>query len=234
MSVVKVMLTHSVSKAVVAEKRFELSKTIGQIKANIATHFATPTEQMTLKLLDDAGQTVEPNMQDDKMLGYYQCRDGYTIHVIDNQPNAPSAHDEFSDVSKVEKFEIDEKAYAARTDNARAFRERMVAQQRAEAEKAGIKLPTELHSESYKEVAEKIKAGDRCKVFPGDRLGAVRFVGPVPGLKPGYWVGVEYDEPVGKNDGAVGKVRYFQCFGNHGGFVRPDQVTVGDFPPEEL
>jgi len=40
----------------------------------------------------------------------------------------------------------------------------------------------------------------------------------------GSWVGVEFFEPKGKNDGTVkGKV-YFQCAAKHGMFVPPDLV----------
>ena len=59
------------------------------------------------------------------------------------------------------------------------------------------------------------------------RIGETKF-------KHGWWVGVEYDEPMGKNDGEVNGHRYFQCRNNHGAFLRPDKVTVGDFPEEDL
>lgn len=57
-----------------------------------------------------------------------------------------------------------------------------------------------------------------------------RYVGTCDGLPAGFWIGVEYDEPVGKNDGSVKGKRFFTCPDGYGGMVRPNNVTVGDFP----
>lgn len=61
-----------------------------------------------------------------------------------------------------------------------------------------------------------------------------RYVGKVPELPLGHWVGVEYDEPVGKNDGSMNRRRYFTAQPGYGGMVRPANVAVGDFPPAEI
>ena len=46
----------------------------------------------------------------------------------------------------------------------------------------------------------------------------------------GWWIGVQYDEPVGKNNGSVKGVRYFECPDGDGGRLRPYKVKVGDYP----
>jgi|TARA_B100001142_G_scaffold321183_1_gene367433 tubulin-specific chaperone B len=59
------------------------------------------------------------------------------------------------------------------------------------------------------------------------------FVGnKVDGLPKGWWIGVKFDEPVGKNDGSVKKngVRLFECDDGYGSFQRPSNVTCGDYP----
>lgn len=62
----------------------------------------------------------------------------------------------------------------------------------------------------------------------------VRYVGDVPEIpgQLGAWIGVQLDEPVGKNDGSVGGKRYWGEDGGpkHGVFVRPERVEVGDWP----
>jgi tubulin-folding cofactor B len=78
---------------------------------------------------------------------------------------------------------------------------------------------------------------NRCQVEPGARRGVVSFVGEVSELG-GYWVGVTFDEPVGKTDGTAPKSdsgkRYFEALPNYGGFVLGKNVQVGDFPERDI
>jgi tubulin-folding cofactor B len=94
------------------------------------------------------------------------------------------------------------------------------------------------HNDNHDETTVKdIQVGMRCQVRPGDRRGTVAFVGQVPELgNGGYWVGVVFDEPVGKTDGTTknGK-KYFDTPGlGYGGFVLGKNVQVGDFPVRDI
>eukprot|EP00796_Vickermania_ingenoplastis_P012542 gene12542-8594_t len=234
--VVKVTLTHSISRSEIPEKRYALRQTIQGIKQNLVSYFGTPVEHMRLELYDNRGVQLSSSMEDEKMLGYYQCRDDFRIHCVDLQPAAQV--DNYEDVSQVEKFEISEQEWLQREDNARAFKERMLAAQAKSREEAGLpsasSAPPHADADAFKEEASAIQVGDRCQCQPGDRLGTVRYVGRLAALKPGFWVGVEFDEPVGKSDGTIKGERVFDCRPQYAGFLRPHQVEVGDFPPEEF
>ncbi|KAK7198553.1 tubulin-specific chaperone [Novymonas esmeraldas] len=231
MSIVKVTITHSASQRVVPEKAYGLAQTVQSIKEDMYSRFGIPAEQIRLELYDARDCKVEGSMRDEKLLGFYGCETGYRIHVVDLRPAAQV--DNYDDVSKVEKYEMSEEEWLRRPDNLRAYKERMQALQREEMAKAGVVVPAGPDDDSFKEAAASMAVGDRCSCQPGDRLGTVRYVGRVAALKPGYWIGVEFDEPVGKSDGTVKGVKLFDCLPSYGGVLRPDQVEVGDFPPEE-
>jgi len=65
----------------------------------------------------------------------------------------------------------------------------------------------------------------RADVREGTFIGRVRFAGETA-FASGVWLGLELDSPDGKNDGAVGGQRYFNCAKNYGLFVRPNQVSA--------
>ncbi|XP_012586414.1 PREDICTED: CAP-Gly domain-containing linker protein 1 isoform X3 [Condylura cristata] len=81
---------------------------------------------------------------------------------------------------------------------------------------------------SVKKGERELKIGDRVLVG-GTKAGVVRFLGETDFAK-GEWCGVELDEPLGKNDGAVAGTRYFQCQPNYGLFAPVHKVTRIGFP----
>ena len=81
---------------------------------------------------------------------------------------------------------------------------------------------------------EVYKQGDRCVVKKSDgksNAGIVQFVGEMPSMGLGTWVGVQHDEPVGFSNGRLNGRRYFDCPPRHGGFYRQAEV---DFEPVQI
>ncbi|XP_039604275.1 CAP-Gly domain-containing linker protein 4-like isoform X5 [Polypterus senegalus] len=68
-----------------------------------------------------------------------------------------------------------------------------------------------------------INLGDRV-IIAGQKVGTLRFCGATE-FAGGQWAGVELDEPEGKNNGAVGGIRYFRCPPNHGIFAPLSKIT---------
>ncbi|KAM9728882.1 CAP-Gly domain-containing linker protein 2 isoform 1-T2 [Menidia menidia] len=84
-------------------------------------------------------------------------------------------------------------------------------------------------SGSVKKAGEKdLREGDRVLVG-GSKMGVIRFMGETDFAK-GEWCGVELDEPLGKNDGAVAGTRYFQCLPKFGLFAPIHKVIRIGFP----
>ncbi|XP_053341248.1 CAP-Gly domain-containing linker protein 2 isoform X1 [Clarias gariepinus] len=78
-------------------------------------------------------------------------------------------------------------------------------------------------SEVGDEVPSDFALGERVWVN-GVKPGRVAYLGETQ-FAPGQWAGVVLDEPVGKNDGSVGGVRYFECLPLQGIFTRPSKLT---------
>ncbi len=65
--------------------------------------------------------------------------------------------------------------------------------------------------------------GERVYV-DGVKPGRIQFIGDTK-FGPGDWAGVVLDEPLGKNDGSVARIRYFQCEPGYGVFSRLFRLT---------
>ncbi|KAL4237915.1 hypothetical protein ACF0H5_002625 [Mactra antiquata] len=233
-SVVTVTISSSLN-SFGSERRFQKDLTIAGLKDKLVLLTGASVGSMKLEVYNTDNKLICLLDNDTALLGSYPVDDGMRIHVVD--PNAKIG--EFEDVSKVEKFEISADEYAKRADSVRAFKEKMKLgrfkevtpeeQQRLDEEK-------KLKEQQEKEKAESIKVGDRCEVrVPGQpaRRGCVQYVGTTD-FKPGYWIGVQYDEPLGKHNGSVKGRQYFQCPDKYGGFVKPENIEVGDFPEEGM
>ncbi|ORX71642.1 hypothetical protein DL89DRAFT_321907 [Linderina pennispora] len=212
-----------------SERRFLKSLTVGELKVRLEAivGISASDQRLALQHNDAAVCMLDDNS---RMLGYYPVADYMTLNV--EATNSVATQLNFNDDSQVEKYVMDDDEYDKRRDTVRAFKRRHNLGRFAD-NKSAMSIDEE---DEFRAEASGIHVDDRCQVEvlgSGTRLGAVRFVGKTQ-FRPGYWVGVEFDEPTGKHDGTVDGVRYFECRNQHGSFVRPDKVTVGDFPEEDL
>jgi len=252
-STVLLHVTHSNLKAHFMELRLDRHMTIERVKEKMRTHCGTGSDFMHLTLLNEHNQVVADMSDDSLKLGYFSPQDGWTIHITDLDSNSLSANGGLEDVSLVKKYEISEEDYLKRDNNFRAWKADKLKQdptwtfskqiKRQQDEKRKQKDPNYVpepekqpisDDEHLADLAAAMKLGDRCEVNPGGKRGEVKFLGKIPAIAPGWWVGVQYDEPVGKNDGTCKGKRLFSCPPNFGGFLRPDKVVVGDFPELDL
>lgn len=205
------------------EKKYPAAMSLSDLKRKLELVVGTTADSMRIQLYDVDGKLKGELTDETKSLKSLGVLDGYRIHAVD----ITGGNEELKDDSMVEKYEITDEAYSKRTDSVRAWKKKIQEQQQGETS------PKENKKEDNNErAAKEIVVGKRCEVTVGTQMprrGEVSFVGATK-FKEGVWVGVKYDEPVGKNDGSVAGVRYFDCESNYGGFVRPIDVKIGEFP----
>ena len=233
-----------------AKKMYEgfidMQTTVDGLKNKLTTHVGSSPSAMMLELRDRKGSTLAKLTDPSRKLGYYSPEDGFILHVHDIDPTSCTADGWLEDTSKVQKYVMADEDYEKRENTYRKYKQTMLAAdptwtiEREMAQRAGKPLPPSASAEKVTdpehlaaEAATKT-VGDRCQVTLGGRRGTVRFVGKMEQLPPGYWIGIEYDEPAGKHDGFIRGKRYFQCPMGHGAFLRPDKLEVGDFPEIDL
>jgi len=230
-------ITHCNLGARFLELRFDLHSSIDNVKSKLYQHTGTAPQSMVLQLKDPSGALMCVMDDGARPLGFYSPLDGYVLHVIDTDPHSLSARGGLEDVSQVEKYVMSDDDYNNRENTYRKFKEEKLRKdptwtlQKEMAERRGVPVPEPTDPDAYVEEAKACTVDSRCEVSPGGKRGVVRFVGKdLKGMPPGWWIGVQYDEPVGKNDGSVKGERYFECPQGYGGFIRPDKVQCGDFP----
>lgn len=214
------------------ERRFKKGINILEFKTKLELLTGGSPTTMKLKLYDKKNNFVCDIEDDEKLLGSYPIDDGMRIHVIDKF----SLVNDFATSDSAERFRLSEEDYEKKGDTLRSFLQRNRLGKYNEEEMKKMKEQQEKELEEEAKLAEAVLVGARCEVRvpqQGARRGVVRYNGTLAGAK-GLWIGVQYDEPLGKNDGSVNGKRYFTCPPKYGGFVRPAHVIVGDFPEESL
>lgn len=225
-TVVLVNITNSVNDVVSFERRFNKDLKIRKLKEKLEIITGCSATTMSLEVF--SGDTLFCKMtDDDAFLGFYSLQDGMRIHVKDKSSS-------YNQDETVPKFELSDDQYDSRSESLRHFlKQNKLGKYNAEELKK-MEEQAEAQKAKEAEAAANIKVGDRCKVTvkgKPTRVGTVRYKGPIE-VKPGTFVGVQFDEPLGNNDGSVNGVKFFECPPKYGSFVPPIAVEVGDFPPE--
>ncbi|EUB61230.1 Tubulin-specific chaperone B [Echinococcus granulosus] len=228
------LLISSSATAMSCEKHFPLSMLLSRFKENIVLITGCDNKTMKLELRDENEKFVKELTDDSKALEELGLKNGFHVHVTDPTVEA-GLYDNILRQDMGDRFKLSDEQYAGRKNtflawkkqyNLGEFRE-IDPEERKAAEEA--KLAKEA---ADRKLIESMKIGDRCEVrVPKQpaRRGEIAFLGETK-FKEGIWVGVKYDEPLGRNDGSVDGYRYFECQPKYGAFVKPHFVEVGDFP----
>ena len=229
---VNVFITSNVT-SFTSEKKFEKSLTVFDLKCKLEMIAGGTAGTMKVAAYDKEDKFICDLSDKAALLGSFPIDDGCRLHVVDSS----RMKGEFENTDNVEKFELTKEEYSKREDTVAAYLKRNKLGKYNEEEMAELARQKEAKEEEKRVVEEGgMEVGARCEITilgQLNRRGTIRFVGNVH-FQPGTWIGVEYDEPTGKNDGSVGGERYFTCQEKYGGFVKPNAVKAGDFPPEEL
>lgn len=214
-----------------AELRLDLRMSVSELKDRLYKHCGTRPSSMTVLLRDRSGKINAELTDENAKLGFYSAQNGDTLFVVDDDPNSASANGWLENTDLVEKYTISEEAYNKRANTYRKFRQEQL-QRDPNWSMSGSASKNWTEADLDESNKPEMRVGDRVEVTPGGKRGEIRFVDHgLKDLPGGWWIGIRYDEPVGKNDGVVKGVRYFSAEKAHGALVRPSRVTVGDFPP---
>ncbi|KAM4059977.1 CAP-Gly domain-containing protein [Hirsutella rhossiliensis] len=224
-----------ISDNAAAERRVTPSWTISQLKGKLETVTGIPPSSQKLTLQAPGGAErvpIDAADEDSIRLCTFPLAPYAELHVEDIRP--PGARPNYTDTSGIDKYVMPEQEYEKKVDSVLAWKR---------AQKLGRFDPDAPgHEQARLDAGEQqvllrgIQIGKRCRVGGEDtRRGVVRYVGEVAEIPggSGAWVGVQLDEPGGKNDGSIAGTRYWGEVSElkHGVFVRPERVEVGDYPP---
>ncbi|QLL32761.1 hypothetical protein HG536_0D02830 [Torulaspora globosa] len=177
--------------------------------------------------------TVDPSAQDNE---YQVLNDTRISRIFVDDTSANPISDRLQPGDEDVGFKLSEEDYAQRENTLLAWKVRNQMGRFDPAYKEQLDRSRRLQQERL----ETLEIDQRCAVRSEgrpERRGWLRFVGVVPEISPtDIWCGVQFDEPVGKNDGSIkGTVYFGPVSAKYGGFVKPTSVETGPhYSPLEL
>uniref|UniRef100_A0A8B9N0X9 CAP-Gly domain-containing protein n=1 Tax=Accipiter nisus TaxID=211598 RepID=A0A8B9N0X9_9AVES len=207
-----------------AHKRYSTGLTITEFKVLLVV--GSPASCMDLELYGAEEELLGRLDCDEALLGSYAVADGCRVHVIDQSGTRMGEYEiAKSDYKKrplqVEKYEITKSDYKKRPgDTSVPWRATSPLPRDASGPKGMSPFHGTRHWAQEAALAVALPLGAHCQVQllgQPSKLATIMFVGQTH-FKLGYWVGVCYDEPLGKHNSSVGSRHYFECQPKYGAF----------------
>lgn len=221
---VKLDITHSHLKFRIPEVRFSRMEPICEIKLSLVKRVGTNVENMALLLRNRQGETVATMDDELKCLGYYSPEEGWCIHILDDDPS--SILTQISDVSTIEKYVMSDEDYEQLPSSMRKFLRNL----RDNNPELFTNHEIITDPDFEKEIADEINVGDRCVMTQDNHRGEVKYVGRLPDMGQGFYIGVQLDEPYGMNNGSLKGISFFDSPNKYGIFLRPSKIQTGNYP----
>lgn len=228
MSDIEVYITSALTSS---ERRVLPQWSLGYFKQRLEliTGVTPPDQKLQYYPHDDSLEVIDLPSDDNVLISLLSIRPYSRIHVIDTNPLSEASELAQAGGATPE-YHMTDDEYSRRSDTVLEWKRN----NQLGRFDPNYQADVQRRNRENIDKALTMKVGDRCRVIniEGERRGSVRYIGTIEPLDKGesVWVGIEFDEPVGKNDGSIGAVRVFSCNPKHGSFVKPKTVEVGDFP----
>lgn len=219
------------SRFVNGSRRIESDWTVDQLASKLEAVTGIPPEFQGLQFTSESGRAVAA-LDRDAELSSLGLQNGWQIQVSDTRPS-----DQQLDLSGADaKYEIPLEDYEKRPNTVLQWKRENKLGRFADSSEPLVPEP-EATATSSTENSISVAVGDECfvRMLSGKSVrGVVAFVGEVPHIASGTWIGVRLLSAEGKNNGTVKGVKLFDALPNHGILVKPEVVRPLDEDEEEL
>lgn len=235
MTDIQVQVTSSLTNS---ERRISTNWSLKYFKQRLETITGIPPDDQQLLIFSNSFSTEgnelkasNPQEEELTLLSQFNIPAFARVQVNDVRPE--SSLKELEDEDETKFFELKDEDYEKRSDSIRRWKQD---NKLGGFDPSFLAKKEEIKKQNQTKAQELI-VGSRFRTTKDneiERRGVIKYVGKVPEIDNEVWAGVEFDEPVGKNNGSIKGVPYFQTKPNYGGFLRPAQIEQGEFPEESL
>lgn len=220
-----------ISKFTNGIRRVESDWTVGELSSKFEVVTGIPPELQQIQFTSESGRVVEAPDKTAK-LSSLGLQTGWQIRVFDTRPS-----DQQLDLSgEGVKYELPIEEYEKRPNTVLQWKKRNKLGRFSDPHASEQERPKQEMSASEKSSVS-VALNEECFVnlVSGNSVrGVVAFIGEVPHIGAGTWIGVRLLSAEGRNDGTVKGVKLFDALPGHGVLVKPEAVRPLDENEQEL